>query len=121
MGNRVNCLARLTDTKPKRISAWDSELRSLEKRQPAADPTLVLVQQFGRFHLGQAVLTHQCLHQPGFFQFVRPAADAVEPIDRRLGRTLVDLHQTHTQGGPADARRRRTPFETVEQFNLSVV
>lgn len=59
---------------------------------------------------------HQRLHDPGFFQFARPAADAVEPVNRRLSRPLVDRQQPHVQGWPGDLAGRRLPLEAIDQL-----
>ena len=91
--------------------------QAFDQGQPAAYPTLVAPQQFGHFHLTQAIFANQRLDNPGFFQLARSPPGAIQPVDGRLGRALVRLHQARGKVGEAGEGARRTqPFETVDQL-----
>ncbi len=88
----------------------------LQQSQPPTDPTLVPPQQRRHRHLRQTVLMNQGLHDPGFFQFLRRAADEVQPIDGGLGLLLVDLQTAGRERREAAQRAGRSQaFETVDQ------
>ena len=106
-------------TDPDAGPPWPSTLSLLQQGQPTAHPALVLAQQVRRFHLGQAIVSHQRLHDPCFFQLPHRTLISVEPQDRRLRRPLVHVQNTHAQGRPAGhLLRRRQPLEAVEQVQL---
>ena len=88
----------------------------LDQCQSPADPALVPAQKLGDLDLGHAVLTHQSVDDPGFFPLLRATAGLVEPVDGRLGHTLISLHQPGTEGLQAEGPRGGEPLETVEDL-----
>jgi hypothetical protein len=74
-------------------------------------------QQLRHFHLAHAVLAHQSVNDPCFFELTRAAAGAIESVDggfhrplvtfQEPGRKLIDLRQM--------ARRSET-FESIDQL-----
>ena len=60
--------------------------------------------QLGDLDLGQAVLAHQGVDDPGFFPLLGAAAGLVEPVDGGLGRALVGLQEPGTEGLQPRAR-----------------
>ena len=74
-------------------------------------------EQLRHFHLAHAVLAHQRVNDPRFFQFARAATGAVEPVDGGFRRPLVGLQQTSRKILHLDQTARRSEtLETVDQF-----
>jgi hypothetical protein len=66
---------------------------ALQQCQSAAYTTLVPPQKLRHFHLAHAVLAHQGVNDPRFFQFPRAAAGAIEAVDGGFHCPLVGFHQ----------------------------
>ena len=73
-------------------------------------------QELGDLDLGHAVLAHQGVDDPGFFPLLRATAGLVEPVDGRLGHTLIGLQQPGTEGLQAEGPRGGEALETVEDL-----
>ena len=73
-------------------------------------------QQFGDFELGQAVVTHQGVNDPGFFPLLWATAGLVEPVDGGLGRPFVGLQQPGTECLQAEGLRGGQTLEAVEDL-----
>src|SRR5258708_5271826 len=90
-GNRTICRAAVGDTRPPRRSSLALAPEPLDQRHPAAHPALVPSQQFRHLDLAHAVVLHQRLDDPCFFQSrVRPPT-RFSPMDSGFGRSLVSL------------------------------
>jgi len=88
-GNRTICRAAVGANRPTRSSsARFGPRRSIRARRRHTQ-LLWRSQQFGHFHLTQAVFAHQRLNDPCFFQFARAPSGAIEAVDGGLGRPLV--------------------------------
>src|SRR5579864_2109150 len=73
-------------------------------------------QELGNLDLGHAVLTHQCVDDPGFFPLLRATADLVESVDSRLGHPLVSLYQPGGECLQAEGPCGGESLETVENL-----
>jgi hypothetical protein len=71
--------------------------QAFHQRQSPAHPALVAAQQLGRLDLVEAILTHQGMNHPGFLQRLHGPATPVEPVDGRLGGTLISRQQLRRQ------------------------
>ena len=116
-GNRTICRAAVGDQQAHAQFVPRLGPQPLDQRQPPAHPTLVPPQQLRHFHLAHSVFPHQRLNDPGFFQFPRAAAGAIQPVDGGLRRPLVGLHEPGRQMlDLRQAAHRAQAFETVDQF-----
>ena len=82
-----------------------------------AHPAFVPPQQLRGFYLAHAVLTHQGVNDPSFFQFARAAADAIESVNGGFHRALVSFHQTGRKMIElCQTARRSQTLESVDQL-----
>src|ERR1035438_4231703 len=108
---------QLRNRAPKTIEAYVLQVRKFAPAHPA----LVPAQQVRRLHLRHAVVSHQALHDPSFFQFPHRTLVAIQSQDRRLRRRLVHVQHTHAQACQlANLARRGKPLEAVQEFELLV-
>ena len=106
----------MVDKSPSRRSSRASSASFSTRASRRQTQLLCRPRELGDLDLGHAVLAHQGMDDPGFFPLLGATAGLVEPVDGRLGQTLVGLQEPGTEGLQAEGPRGGETLETVEDL-----